>query len=96
MSTPEERGHVAFRCGGDADHCRHAQCADHHGELFSCSRCGGGEGSLPTECPGYRMTADQNDRVYAGWVDFVGGKWVTFGVRDRDGKMYVPKKEARA
>jgi hypothetical protein len=45
--------------------------------LFICSVCGGAEGSLPTECPGYRMPPTMADLVYAGAIDYVGGQWVT-------------------
>lgn len=45
--------------------------------LFLCSVCGGAEGSLATECPGYRVPTVMNDLVYAGAIDFVAGRWVT-------------------
>ncbi|WP_156799808.1 hypothetical protein [Novosphingobium resinovorum] len=48
-----------------------------HGALFVCTRCGGAEGSLPTDCPGERMTEQQHDDVYAGHIDFVHRRgWV--------------------
>lgn len=47
----------------------------YHG-LAYCRVCGGGEGSLPTECPGVRMTLEENQRVYAGALDVVDGQWV--------------------
>lgn len=43
--------------------------------LLHCKICNGAEGSLPTECPGERMTEAQEDAVYAGSLDFVGGMW---------------------
>jgi hypothetical protein len=46
------------------------------GGLAECRVCGGAEGSLPTECPGQEMDAQQNDDVYAGRLDFIGGYWV--------------------
>ena len=46
------------------------------GGLFSCTVCGGAEGSLPTECPGVRMSADRADDVYADMWDFKGGRWI--------------------
>lgn len=45
------------------------------GELVACRTCGGGEGSLPTECPGVRMTPAEEGRVYAAVLDFVDGAW---------------------
>jgi hypothetical protein len=43
--------------------------------LDSCTVCGGGEGALPAECPGARMTADEQDAVYAGQLEYVHGRW---------------------
>ena len=64
-------GHVQVKCtdpdcGGTCFAC----C------LAWCMTCGGAEGSLPTECPGVRMTGAQGDAVYDGELDFVGGRWV--------------------
>ncbi len=55
---------------------------EHLDGLFSCSVCGGAEGSLPTECPGVRMGPYLRERVYAGRYDFRDGRWV---VRPRKG-----------
>lgn len=44
--------------------------------LKMCNVCGGTERSLPTECPGERMTASTEEQVYAGEIDFKDGKWV--------------------
>lgn len=43
--------------------------------LAHCKVCGGGEGSLPTECPGRRMTAEEQDKVYGLHLDFNRGQW---------------------
>lgn len=45
------------------------------GELVSCRICRGAEGSLPTECPGVRMSPAMEGRVYAAVMDFVDGAW---------------------
>lgn len=46
------------------------------GGLKLCTVCGGAEGSLTTECPGVRMTEEQEDAVYkTGTLDFKDGKW---------------------
>lgn len=45
------------------------------GGLASCTVCGGGEASLPTDCPGRKMTREEADAVMDGGLDFVGGKW---------------------
>lgn len=44
--------------------------------LLHCKVCNGGEGSLPTNCPGTKMPAETDDAVYAGILDFVNGTWV--------------------
>lgn len=83
--------HTPYRCGGDPDHCHEAWCSTHHGELQSCSVCGGGEVTLPKECPGVPMTDDQMRRVADGWINFVGGKWVALGKSDAQGRAYREK-----
>ena len=50
--------------------------------LFLCEVCGGGEASLPTHCPGRRMTTVQVDLVQRGTVDFRDGKWRTMSGQD--------------
>lgn len=46
-----------------------------------CGVCEGFEGSLTTECPGEKVTARVSERVYAGALDFVDGRWVQHEVR---------------
>ena len=53
-------------------------CFDHvlheHGEgLAYCSVCTGAEGSLPTLCPGRKMTEEEERAVYANELDFNTG-----------------------
>ena len=43
---------------------------DREDGLSHCLVCGGAEGSLPTLCPGRKMTAAQHDGVYARELDF--------------------------
>ena len=62
--------------GGCPEAERGMSCMFCDGGLASCVICGGGEGSLPINCPGVRMTADQHDAVYAGQIDFIEGTWV--------------------
>lgn len=81
-------GHTPYRCNDALPDCREVWCEKHHGELFYCTTCHGGEGNLPTECPGYPMTEDQRQRVMAEWIDFRGGKWVALGKRDHSGRVY--------
>jgi hypothetical protein len=47
------------------------------GGLGVCTVCGGAEGSLTIECPGVQMTAEQDEKVYAGAIDFKDGHWIT-------------------
>lgn len=63
-------GHKWAHCAG----CD-AGCFLCHGGLALCSRCGGLEGSLPTDCPGDEgMTMEQQEAVYGGRLDF--DRWV--------------------
>lgn len=57
--------------------CKDEDCSVCRGELAYCEVCGGAEGSMPTDCPGVRMTAEQSDNVYARKQDFLKGEWVT-------------------
>jgi hypothetical protein len=43
--------------------------------LQHCMVCNGGEGSLPTNCPGRRMTAAEGQQVFEGALDFRGSGW---------------------
>lgn len=61
--------HVRVQCEPGCD------CVVCRGGLFLCAVCNGAEGSLPTECPGQRMTAQQQDEIMAGRLDFVHGVW---------------------
>ena len=65
--------HVRYVC-----QCRKQYCQFCDGGLFSCTVCGGFEGSLPTDCPGVRMTEQQEQNIYAGQLDYREGRgWVT-------------------
>lgn len=58
-------------CGGhDGASQREVKCM--------CAVCGGAEASLPTECPGRRMTPDEDCRVSYGLLDYYDGRWHTF------------------
>lgn len=60
-------GCIREDCGGTCMGCN----------IPTCTVCGAYEGGLATECPGARTTTEQDDAVYAGKIDFVGGKWIT-------------------
>lgn len=51
---------------------------DREDDLLHCKVCNGGEGSLPTDCPGQRMTPEQDDAVMAGQLDYRNGVWETY------------------
>lgn len=55
------------------------------GGLFSCVRCHGAEGSLPTECPGFPMLEWNSDAVMTGLIDFKRGRWVVVPNKERQG-----------
>lgn len=44
--------------------------------LTQCELCGGAEGTLPSHCPGNRMSPSMGDLVYQGKLDFKDGKWI--------------------
>lgn len=51
------------------------QFYDREDELRHCQVCNGAEGSLPTDCPVDKMSAEIEEAVYAGKIDFVSGAW---------------------
>jgi len=61
---------------GPGECLREGSCWICEGGLFLCRVCGCLEGGLATECPGYRVSADDHDAIYAGEIDFIGGRWV--------------------
>lgn len=50
---------------------------DRDDDLTHCKVCGGAESSLPTECPGSRMTEAQESSVTAGTLDYRAGRWAS-------------------
>lgn len=67
--------HIQMVCsaaGTDHDG-QHCPLCD--GGLSWCSVCGGAEGSMPTDCPGYRLDPDTLDAVYNKRRDFKNGEW---------------------
>jgi hypothetical protein len=57
------------------------QYHDREDGLLHCKICNGGEGSLPSECPGRRMTEEEDNDVYAGTLDYRQGQWVRRAAR---------------
>lgn len=60
--------HKWHRCGS-------LDCFICNGGLACCVTCGGGESSLPTDCPGERMSYEVQNAVTAGDLDFKHGYW---------------------
>lgn len=40
-----------------------------------CSVCGGTEGTLPTDCPGFTLNNFIQEAIYKGGLDFYQGHW---------------------
>lgn len=62
--------HVLFVCT-----CVEPGCQFCDGGLGWCTECDGFEGTLPTHCPGVKMTDEQKESVWRHKLDFVDGKW---------------------
>lgn len=45
------------------------------GDLAYCKICNGSEGTIPTECPGRKMTSSEQEEIYAGQLDFFNNAW---------------------
>lgn len=71
MSVINFPRHHRARCGAECEGCR---CCE--GGLFLCTRCGGAESSLTTECCGERMPIAVQDLVSAGRLDYARGDWI--------------------
>lgn len=66
--------HVEWKCTkgwAECDKCNY----DTHSELFVCAVCGGFEGILPTECPGRRLTEEEENGIYKKNWDFKNNEW---------------------
>lgn len=55
--------------------CNDEDCSVCNGGLGLCTICGGAEASMPTECPGVRMTNEEQDLVQDGKLDYFNGHW---------------------
>lgn len=55
-----------------------AAILDRNGEvvLSLCKICGGAESSMPTECPGFRLSVLQLEDISDGLLDFRSGRMV--------------------
>lgn len=63
--------HKLHRCNGDDAHCQEGRCCYCSGGLAFCTTCKGGEGTLPTDCPGVEMDEDTASAVWDLKLDYV-------------------------
>lgn len=61
--------------------CEDPMCQVCIGGLAFCTVCNGGEGSLPTECPGEQMHSLVEDEVMAGKIDYNYGRWINLPLK---------------
>jgi hypothetical protein len=76
--TPQQRGEVVARSKKgsilrSASKRQHIQSSDSPEGLFICSVCGATEG----ECPGFKLTHEQKEDIYAGKIDYKDSKFVS-------------------
>lgn len=57
--------------------CEDERCFTCNGGLALCTICGGAEATLPTHCPGNRMTTEQQEAVQNKQNDYVNGAWIS-------------------
>lgn len=68
--------HVEYKCSEHGGCKNEGHCQFCEGGLFSCTVCGGAEGSLSTHCPGVALTDQQLDDIYAGKLDYKDGRFI--------------------
>lgn len=49
---------------------------DREDGLDHCKVCGGAEGDLTSDCPGYLVSEETQREIYMGRVDFIDMQWV--------------------
>lgn len=57
--------HKWYHCGDDCEGCLFCE-----GGIAACTRCGGGEASLPTDCPGSKMGFVIESAITCGMLDY--------------------------
>jgi len=67
--------HTLHDCQRDGCSPTPETCNFCRGGLAYCNVCGGGEGSLPTDCPGRKLTTEEQDAIYTAKTDFRYGLW---------------------
>ena len=53
------------------------QCPICDGGLAVCEVCNGAEGSLPSECPGRKLSACEEEEIMLRNIDYKNGKWIS-------------------
>lgn len=76
MTVLHFHGHKRYRCPSSCNGCFICE-----GGLYTCTRCGCAEASLPTDCPGLPVDHDLQDDIAAGQADY---RW-------RDGWVLLDK-----
>jgi hypothetical protein len=80
-------GHVRKTCADE----KGKECGYPYGcmlcNLFYCGVCGGFEGSLPTHCPGYKISEDDQQLIYQATLDFRDGQWINRPYHDWEAKV---------
>lgn len=67
--------HTRYECPPTCSDCNEGICKFRDGGLFNCTVCDGFEGTLPTDCPGRKLTTVEADAIYAERLDYVRGRW---------------------
>lgn len=75
QSFESRTGHRLYQCSKKHED-GGVNCPYCEGGLSSCIVCDGTEGSLPSECPGRKMTEEEQDAVYKGILNYVDHHWV--------------------
>jgi len=68
--------HTPYKC---PQPCERLFCQFCDGGIFSCTVCGGIEGSLTTDCSGKQITHYQMNEIYGQRLDYRVDSWVEKG-----------------
>jgi len=64
--------HKYYKC---KQPCTKENCQYCDGGLALCTVCGCGEGELPTDCPGFKLSGTTRSLIYGGKLDYKNGRW---------------------
>ncbi len=69
--------HIYYKCPNPCPRIDRGHCMFCDGGLGHCTVCDGFEGTLTTDCPGRKITKEEEQKIYfQGTLDFVNGEWV--------------------